>query len=224
MGNNCKSVNKPSKVVEPRIERILRKTTDNQRNRAELLKTFVRTKAERFSTSHNWDTKKCPPPSLMPMTDFIKICSRNRPAGIPDIVWDRFVSSICIECFWIDGEDEVDKRGQMKAKTSSSRSLHRLAKKDSMLEEAAGRSTPTASDSIVEFAGKFISTDVDIDKSDVVSESLSSLSALSLSMYRPDRSLSIHHTDFSSDEKTSRGYDKKLNFKYALSLGDLQCN
>jgi len=227
MGNNCKSVNTPSKVVEPHNERILFKNTDNNQRRTELLKKFVRTKAKRFSTSQNRDAKKYPPPPLMPMTEFIKICSRNRPAGIPDIVWDRLVSSICLECFWIDVQGEADKRGQMKAEPSSSRSSHWVAKKDSMLEE--GRSTPTASDSIVEFAEKFVFTDVDNDKSDVVSKSLSSLSALSLSMYHPDRSFAIHHSDFSSDdsssdEKTSWGYDKKLDLKYALSLGDLQCN
>merc|ERR550534_820029 len=93
-----------------------------------------------------------------------------------------------------------------------------------MLEKASGRSTPTASDSIVEFTGKLISTDGYNDKSDVVSESWSSLSALSLSMYHPDRSFATNHTDFSSDEKTSTGYDEKLDLKYTLSLGDLQCN
>jgi len=225
MGNNCKSVNKPSKVVEPHNERMLWKTTDNnQRNRAELRKKFVRTRAKRFSTSQNRNTKKCPTPPLMPMTDFIKICLENRPAGISDIVWNSFVSTICLECFWIDVQGEVDERGHMKAETSSSRSSHRVAKIDSVLEEAPGRSTPTASDSIVEFAEKFIFTDVDNDKSDVVSKSMSSLSALSLSMCRPDRSFATHHSDFSSEEETSRGYDKELNSKYALSLGDLQCN
>jgi len=92
-----------------------------------------------------------------------------------------------------------------------------------ILGGALGRSTPTVSDSIDEFASKYIFTDVDTDKSDVVSRSLSSLSALSLSMYRPDRSYAEHYSDLSGDEKTSSGYNK-LNLKYALSLSDIQCN
>jgi len=96
--------------------------------------------------------------------------------------------------------------------------------------EVSGRSTPTASDLSVEFAGKYIFTDVDTDsdvdyvESDVGSKSLSSLSALSLSKYRPDRSFAKYDSDLTNDEKVPCGYDKQFNLKYALSLGDIQCN
>merc|ERR1719193_2745706 len=93
-----------------------------------------------------------------------------------------------------------------------------------MVEEAS-------SDSSLEFAGNYIFTDVDTDKSDVdtdksdvVSKSPSSLSAQSLSTYQPDRSFAKYYSDLSSDEKVSSGYDKNLDLKYALSLGDIQCN
>jgi len=127
MGNNCKSVDEPREFVEPNFERILYKTVEyNQNNIAELLHKVVGTKAKGFSTE-NGDTKKRPP--LMSMTEFIRICSRNRPAGISDINWDRFVSSICLECSWIDVQGEVDRRAQVEDETSSSRSQNRLGKK-----------------------------------------------------------------------------------------------
>jgi len=228
MGNNCKSVDKPSKFGEPRIERILYKTGDNnQRNIAELLHKVVGSKPKRFLVG-NCDATKSPPP-LMPMMEFMKICSRNRPAGISDSSWDRFVSTICLECFWIDVYGEVDKRGQVKAETSSWSSSYRLGKKDFKVEEVSRSSTPTVSDLSVEFAGKYIlpdddtdRSDVDYDESDVVSKSLSSLSALST--YCPDRSFAKYDSDLTSDEKVPNGYDKQFNLKYALSLGDIPCN
>jgi len=236
MGNNCKSVDKQRKFLEPNFERIFYKIVDNdQRNIAERLHKVVGTKAKRFSMSDYEDTKKCPPP-LMPMTEFIKICSRNRPAGIPDMSWDRFVYSLCLECSWIDVQGEVDKRGQVEAENSLSSLGYRLGKHKLTLEEVSGRSTPTFSDSSVEFAGKFpftignsekseddsVKSDVVTYKSNVVSNSLSSLSALSLSMHRPDRSLAKYYSDLSSDE--GYGCDKQSNLKYGLSLGVLKCN
>jgi len=236
MGNNCKSVDKPRMFFEPNFERIFYKTVNNQRNMAERLHKVVGTKAKRFSMSDYEDTKKCPPP-LMPMTEFIKICSRNRPAGISDMSWDRFVYSLCLECSWIDVQGEVDKRGQLEAGNSLSSLGYRLGKHKLISEEVSGRSTPTFSDSSVEFAGKFllpignsdksdddtVKSDVLTYKSNVVSNSLSSLSALSLSMYRPDRSFAKYYSDLSTDE-ASCGCDKQSNLKYGLSLGELTCN
>jgi len=229
MGNNCKSVDEPSKFREPHFGRIIYKAADNnQHNIAGLLQKVVGTKAKHFSTDSG-DTKKGPP-SLMPMTEFIKICSRNRPAGISDISWDRFVSSVCLECFWIDVQGEVDKRAQIEAETSSSGSPYRLGKKY-LMEEVSGTSTPTASDLSVEFAGKYIFPDADTDKSnidydesDVVSHSLSSLSDLSFPKDRADRLFAKYDGDLTNDEKVTSGYDKQFDLKYAVSLGDIKCN
>jgi len=115
MGNHCNLLEKHSNVVEAHIDRILYKTVDNNpHNIAELTHEVVDSKAKCFSTMDEGDTKKCHPP-LMPMTQFIKICSRNRPVGISDISWDRFLSSICLECPWIDVLGEVEQRERMEA-------------------------------------------------------------------------------------------------------------
>jgi len=237
MGNNCKSPGKPSNFVELHFERILYKPVDNnQHNIAELPHKVVGTKAKRFSTSE-YGTKKCPH-QLMPITEFIKICSRNRPAGISDISWDRFVSSVYLECCQIDVQGEVDKRGQVEAENSLSCLGYRLGKHKLMVEGGSGRSTPNFSDSSVEFIGKFlfpiddsdkwdvdtVNSDVDTDKSDVVSNSLSSLSVVSLSPYRPDRLFAKYYRDLAGDEKVPSAYDKQLDLKYAFSLGDIQRN
>jgi len=221
MGNICKTDLKASKVFEPSADRILYKTVDsNQGNISELQHDVISTKSKCFSTSHDGDKNKCPPHTpMMSMTEFIEICARNRPSEITDSVWDKFVSSICFEFFWLDVQAEADKKRQGESKTSS-RSSCQLSIEDVMEEEASGRSTPTASDSSVKFAGKFVFAESDSDNVDAVSKSLSSLSASSTTN-TPDTSLAIYYADNSIDEKTSDGYSKKLNVKYALSLRDI---
>jgi len=43
------------------------------------------------------------------MAEFWSICSMNYPAGLTDDEWERFVSSVCLECFRWGGQNDLGK-------------------------------------------------------------------------------------------------------------------
>jgi len=117
------------------------------------------------------------------MPEFLRICSINCPSGFTDDDWERFVSSICLECFQWSEKDEFLGQILMKIGTlfamsvpRSSSGLRNLAKLDAApssvisipdspsgssvnavidlpIEELTQRSWCTASLSSAEFAG-----------------------------------------------------------------------
>jgi len=217
MGNSFKS-GRLEHDFEPFVERVSYKTADSYKhnNTEHLHNVLSEEKPLSTSTSYNMvGTEKWPSQLLMPIPEFIKICTRNRPAGISDNEWDRFVSTICFECFWIDFRGEVDKKVRVNTPMLGF-STSDLVSNSS--EQVSGRSTDNKDNSSLEFAGHFVFTDIDGDISDAESTSRWSLGVQSCSNPCPK-----YYTEICNDDEVRSNYDKELKL-IAFSLRDVASN
>jgi len=217
MGNSCKSSGKLEHNFEPFVERISYKTADSKKhNNTEHLQNAVRSEENPLSTSYNMvATEECPSPLLMPMPEFIKICTSNRPAGISDNEWYRFVSTISFECFWIDVQGEVDKKVRVNTPMLGSSTSDLVS---NSIEQDSGRSTHSKDDSSLEFAGHFVFTNIDGYQSDAESTSQWSLTKQSRSS-----PCEKYYTEICNDDEIRSNYDKELKLS-TFRLGDIELN
>jgi len=101
------------------------------------------------------------PSTRMSIPEFLRICSQNRPAGVSDDNWQRFLYSICSEYFKVGFHGDLSSKIQAKSGNidarlpcSPSRSSINAVMELSM-QEASPRMSHSSSVSIVEFAGRF---------------------------------------------------------------------
>jgi len=218
MGNSCKSLGKLKHDFEPFVDRISHKTAESTKhNNTEDLHNGVRSEENPLSKSYNMiGTGECPSHLLMPMPmpEFIKICTRNRPAGISDNEWDMFVSTISFECFWINVQGEVDKKVWVNTPMLGSSTSDLVS---NSIEQVSGRSTYSKDDSSLECAGHFVLTDIG-DTSDAESTSRWDLGVQSCSSQ-----CAKYYTEICNDDEVRSNYDKELKL-IAFSLRDVASN
>jgi len=222
MGNACKSSGKLENDFKCFVERTSYKTADSiQHNHAEHQQNVVRSEVNPLPTSYiQGGREECPSPLLRPMSEFINICTRNRPAGVSDIEWDRFVSTICFECFWIDLQIEMDKKVQVNTPmlaTPTRCPTVLSSTKDLMsnsMKEVSGSSTHSEDDLSVDFAARF--TVADSLKSDA-----ESTSRWSLRLQSRSKPYAKYYGEICKDDEVRSKNDKELNLSL-FSLGDVE--
>jgi len=100
---------------------------NNQHKIAELLDDVVCPKVEPITNLQLGDTEiNASHLHNMSIPELVRICSRNRPAGISETNSEKIVSSICLEYSKINDQRDLDREAQLKtATTPSTRCLSR---------------------------------------------------------------------------------------------------
>lgn len=124
----------------------------------------------------------------MPLPEFISIVSQNRPVGISDEDWERFVSSVTLEFFGFGIHNEQGKvtlveNSKFAMSAPNSPSLFSI---DAVMGMSTKEYTPTLSEtgtvSSAAFAGRFVLPDISDDDCSADSTSVWSLNSESPSL------------------------------------------
>jgi hypothetical protein len=124
----------------------------------------------------------------MPLPEFINIVSKNRPLGISDEDWERYVSSVTMEFFKFGNHDEQEKEMLMKNLkfAMSAPNSPSLSSIDAVLGMSSKECTPSLSEigtvSSAQFAGRFVLPDSSDHESSAGSTSVWSLNSESTSL------------------------------------------
>jgi len=73
--------------------------------------------------------------SDLSMAEFLRICSKHCPTGLTDDDWEKFVSSICLECFQLSEKDGFLERSLMRIGTLFALSVPRLSSRSTSFVE-----------------------------------------------------------------------------------------
>jgi len=227
MGNNCKSFEKMSHSYESHFERTHYKSGNHYKpNLSELCIELPRdvtcAEAQRFSTSELDSTGTYCPPFDMRTAELVRICLRNRPAGVSDVDWERFLSSVCFEYSQNDAKCGFDTSAGIKTAiwaTPSPRSPSRSNANMNSRRSSCGDSEYSS----VEFAGRYVLPYMHNDKTNALSSSLSSMSGQSQSRGQSERSHAKCFVEDSSDTDLGSVCDEDFNSGYTYRLGDLPC-
>lgn len=174
------------------------------------------------------DIRKIALNTQISMPELVSICSRNRPLGVLDDDWKRFLASTCRDCSWSGGQQ---KREPMKsAKLSTSRQVYPYQDnirtvKDILIEESLSMSYLSPSVSSAQFAGRFELPDVNCDHSNTETTSLWSLNTESITWSEPQYLSARSLQEFSIANKFGTSSDMLLkSYCTKFSLGDLRSN
>jgi len=232
MGNYCKTFGQPNhKSSQLHTERLSDREMDDKFQKSKFRKSVARRVIFKgvSKAQLGGEMKKVDITTPILISELVRICSRNRPEGVSDDNWQRFLSFTCSEYFNFGINGEFDSQAKVKSENfsvpvprSSSRSSVD-AVMDMFIEEGTPSSSLSTSVSIAEFAGRFALPDVtECNQSDAESSSIW-LQDTECSYLCEHRSLSVRSHDYlvSADEVGAESY-KGLNSKFtAICLGDL---
>jgi len=150
MGNYCKSYGNLSKCYDEESKRVWFKSAQKNQNKIAISQNAFRPTA---TTVQLGDIHIGTPLSdKVSLPEFIRICSRNRPAGISDSNWETFVLSLSFDCFHNNVQKESDKEAWLEATilNSCGSSIHTAMVMP--INDEDSQSLISSLDSTVEFA------------------------------------------------------------------------
>jgi len=256
MGNNCKAFEKLSNRSECYPKRIQFQTGDHFKHkinelRIELPHDMAWTKASCLSTSELGSKGIRYPPLDVRTEELVRICLKNRPAGVSDDNWERFLSSVCFEYSKNDVKGSLDTSAGMKAaiwETPSPLSLYVQNDVKGDMDTSAGLKTAiwatpsprsqtrSIANTIMDKASQRSSSVTNYSSVELAgrfvfpdkesddstdSSSLSSLSAWTLSRCGSERSYAKFISEDYSDSDLGTICNEKLKSRYRYRLGDL---
>jgi len=184
---------------------------------------------ESYKTQLGEEMEKVPPTIKMSISEFLRICSHNRPVGVSDDNWQQFLNSTCSEYFNVSLNGDL--RSKIRAKSlnitvpvtnSPSRSSIDAVMRLSM-QEGNLRLSHSSSASIVEFAGRCALPDnAECNQSDAESTSIWVRDTECSSFYDPKSTSVKCHEDFvSTCDGGAESYKVWKSKCTALCLGDV---
>jgi hypothetical protein len=188
---------------------------------------FTKTVDKGLSGGHSGENiYKCESTRHLPMSEFIRICSLNRPKKISDTDWWRFVYNTYIECFTLGVPSKLHNKAKaeftgLSCCVPSSPSLSSIDAVKSMQMEESTRLSLSQSFSSVEFAGPVAFPDIS-GYNQLSSETI--LGCIQNDSDWSERSCSSSRLkkDFSSPDKFGCESDMVLKSRFtAYRLGDL---
>jgi len=232
MGNyHCKALAQPNyRSFQPNTERITYVATDDKIQKYNFGKSVRRQASFKgvAAAQFGGEIKKVAPTTQMSISEFVRICTQNRPEGVSDDNWRRFLYSICSEYF----RDGLDGDFSTKAKTKSENIAVPVSRSPSRssidavigvsMEETTPRLSPCTSVSIAEFAGRFEFPDIaNCNLSDAESTSIW-LQDAECSSFSEHRTSFVSPNQFVSADEVGAESCNVLKYKCtALCLGDL---
>jgi len=167
----------------------------------------------------------------MSISEFLRICSQNRPVGVSDDNWQQFLNSTCSDYFKVGFNGDLSGRRQTKSlntivsvPNSPSRSSIDAVMGLSMPEDTP-RLSHSSSVSIFEFAGRFALPDnAEYNQSDAESTSVWLQDTEDSSFYDPNSTSLKCQDEFVSTGDVGAGADSDKVWKSnrtALCLGDV---
>jgi len=183
MGNyHCKTLEQPNYKSSHLIaERVSYQPMDDNFEKANFWKRNSR--GANICKSHmthlGEEMEKVPPTIKMSISEFLRICSQNRPSGVSDDNWQQFLNSTCSEYFNVGSNGDLGSKIQAKSVnitvpvTNSPSRSSIDAVMDLSMQEASLRLSHSSSVSIVEFAGRFaLPHNAEYNQSDAESTSI----------------------------------------------------
>jgi len=175
------------------------------------------------------EMEKVPPTIKMSISEFLRICSHNRPLGVSDDNWQQFLNSTCSEYFNVGFNGDLSSKIQAKsvnitAPVPNSPSRSSIdAVMDLSMQEASLRWSHSSSASIVEFAGQFaLPRNAEFNQSDAESTSIWVHDTESSSVYDPkSTSLQCQNEFVSTCDVGTESCNIWKSKSTALCLGDV---
>jgi len=175
------------------------------------------------------EMEKVSPTIKMSISEFLRICSQNRPVGVSDDNWQQFLNSTCSEYFNVGFNVDLSSKIQAKyvnitvpvPKSPSRSSIDAVM--DLSMQKASPRLSHSSSVSIVEFAGRFALPDnAEYNQSDAESTSIWVQDTECSSFYDPkSTSLTFQNEFVSTCDVGAESYKFWKSKCTALCLGDV---
>jgi len=230
MGNYCRYPGETNKCSSRRHrERICWKTKDNTwRNIAQLERNLTTQVNDEGITTMNLGGKinEIGRTLQVSMPEFVSINPENRPVGLSDEDWERFVSSTTFDFLRWD-QDELEKEALMRNTKFGMSVPSSLSSVDALMGMSMKDCTPTLSGSetvsSVEFAGRFVLPDFYDD--DTCSTSVWSLNTESSSLSQQNWASVRCLKEFSGTDEVRGESNTVLNSRCTtLCLKDIPSN